>query len=73
MLDAQYFGEACPEAAQNLYKVGGLSKQEVAAMGRIALENNYEGLAKKFGVDDPIAETVKKARIDPAQAYEALS
>ena len=58
LLDAQYFGEACPEAAQNLYKVGGLSKQEVAAMGRIALENNYEGLAKKFGVDDPIAETV---------------
>jgi len=70
LLDAQYFGEACPEAAQNIYKAGGLSKQELAAMGRIALENNYEGLSKKFGVDDPIAETVKKARTDPAQAYK---
>lgn len=70
LLDAQYFGEACPETAQGLYRAGGLSKHEVAAMGRIALENNYEGLAKKFGVDDSIADTVKKARTDPAQAFK---
>lgn len=69
LLDPQYFGEACPELVQNLQKAGGLTKYEALAIGRIALENNYETLAKRTGGDDPIADIVKKARVDPAQAF----
>jgi soluble lytic murein transglycosylase len=69
LLDPQYFGEACPELVQNLQRAGGLSKYEALAIGRIALENNYETLAKRTGGDDPIADIVKKARVDPAQAF----
>ena len=45
-----------------------ISKSEAQAIGRIALENNFESLAKKTGGDDPIADVVKKARTDPSQA-----
>ncbi|MEO0047690.1 MAG: hypothetical protein RLZZ410_649 [Pseudomonadota bacterium] len=69
LLDPQYFGEACPELVQNLQKLGGLTKYEALAIGRIALENNYETLAKRTGGDDPISDIVKKARVDPAQAF----
>lgn len=68
LLDPQYYGEACPDLVQSLYKAGGLSKSEAQAIGRIALENNFESLAKKTGGDDPIADVVKKARTDPSQA-----
>ena len=70
LLDPQYFGEACPELVQSLIQVGGLSKSEGAAMGRIALENNLETLAKKTGGDDSIADIVRKARVEPNQAYK---
>jgi len=69
LLDPQYFGEACPELVQNLQRAGGLNKYEALAIGRIALENNYETLAKRTGGEDPIADIVKKARVDPAQAF----
>ena len=69
LLDPQYFGEACPELVQNLQRAGGLTKYEALAIGRIALENNYETLAKRTGGEDPIADIVKKARVDPAQAF----
>lgn len=68
LLDPQYYGEACPDLVQGLYKAGGLNKSEAQAIGRIALENNFESLAKKTGGDDPIADIVKKARTDPSQA-----
>ncbi len=68
LLDPQYYGEACPDLVQSLYKAGGLSKSEAQAIGRIALENNFESLSKKTGGDDPIADIVKKARTDPSQA-----
>jgi soluble lytic murein transglycosylase len=70
LLDPQYFGEACPELVQSLVQVGGLSKSEAAAIGRIALENNLETLAKRTGGDDSIADIVRKARVDPNQAYK---
>ena len=70
LLDPQYFGEACPELVQSLIQVGGLSKSEGAAIGRIALENNLETLAKKTGGDDSIADIVRKARVEPNQAYK---
>ena len=70
ILDPQYFGEACPELVQSLIQVGGLSKSEGAAIGRIALENNLETLAKKTGGDDSIADIVRKARVEPNQAYK---
>ncbi len=69
LLDPQYFGEACPELVQSLQRAGGLTKYEALAIGRIALENNYETLAKRTGGEDPIADIVKKARVDPAQAF----
>jgi len=70
LLDPQYFGEACPELVQSLFQAGGLSKSEVTAIGRIALENNLETLAKKTGGEDAIADIVRKARVDPNQAYK---
>ena len=69
MLDAQYFGEACPETAQAIYQDNGLSRAELRALGRIALEANYEGLAKRISGDDPIADLVKKARTEPVVMY----
>ncbi len=70
LLDPQYFGEACPELVQTLVQAGGLNKSEAAAIGRIALENNLETLSKKTGGDDSIADIVRKARVDPNQAYK---
>ena len=70
LLDPQYFGEACPELVQNLVQAGGLSKSEGQAIGRIALEANLETLAKKTGGDDPVADIVRRARTEPAQAYK---
>jgi len=70
LLDPQYFGEACPELVQSLVQSGGLARSEAAAIGRIALENNLETLAKKTGGDDSIADIVRKARTDPNQAFK---
>ncbi len=70
LLDAQYFGEACPELAQILYKSNGLSKAELATFSRMALENNFETLSKRFEIDDPIADIIKLARKNPDQAFK---
>ena len=70
LLDAQYFGEACPELAQMLYQVGGLSKSELITFSRMALENNFETLSKRFDVDDSIADIIKLARKKPDQAFK---
>ena len=68
LLDPRYFGDACAELVGNLHKEGGLSKHEFLAIRRIALENNLETLARKMGGDDPIADIVKSARVNPLEA-----
>ena len=70
MLDPQYWGEACPELATMLYQQNGVSRYDAQALGRIALENGFDTLAKRTGGDDPIADIVRKAKTDPGQAYK---
>ena len=70
--DPRYFGEACPEAVQQLVQYRGLSTSEALALGRSALEINLDTVAKRMGGDDPIAEIVRKARSNPNEAYKLV-
>ena len=69
LLDPRFFGEACPELVNSIYKANGFSKYEVATFSRMAVENNFETLANRFDVPDPMAEIVRSARKSPEAAF----
>lgn len=70
--DPRYFGDACPEAVQQLVQAKGLTKSEGLAIARFALEQNLDTVARKMGGEDPIAEIVRKARSNPNAAFKAV-
>jgi soluble lytic murein transglycosylase len=69
LLDPRYFGDSCAELVSTLYKENGFNKFEFLAIRRIALESNLETLSKKMGGDDPIADIVRTARVNPIEAF----
>ena len=70
--DPRYFGDACPKAVQQLVQAKGLSKAEAMAIGRSALEQNLDSVAKRMGGEDPVADLVRKARTDPSDAFRSI-
>ena len=70
--DPRYFGEACPKAVQQLVQAKGLTKSEAMAIGRSALEQNLDSVAKRMGGEDPVADLVRKARTDPGDAFRSI-
>ncbi len=69
LLDSRHFGDACPDLVNSIYKANGFSKYEVAAFSRMAVENNFETLANRFDVPDPVADIVRSARKSPEAAF----
>ncbi len=69
LLDSRYFGDACPDLVNSIYKANGFSKYEVATFSRMAIENNFESLANRFDVPDPMADVVRSARKSPEAAF----
>jgi soluble lytic murein transglycosylase len=69
LLDSRNFGDACPDLVNSIYKVNGFSKYEVATFSRMAVENNFETLANRFDVTDPVADIVRSARKSPEVAF----
>lgn len=69
LLDSRHFGDACPELVNSIYKANGFSKYEVATFSRMAIENNFETLANRFDVLDPVADIVRSARKSPEAAF----
>jgi soluble lytic murein transglycosylase len=72
LLEPKYFGDACPDLVAQLYFRGGLTKNEALSISRSALEMNLDTMSQKMGVDDPIANIVKKARTNPNLAIKSL-
>lgn len=71
ILDARYFGDACPEAVQLLQMRGGLTKEEALGISRNAAESGFDSLAKKIA-DDPIIDFIKSARANPNSALNKV-
>jgi soluble lytic murein transglycosylase len=69
LLDSRNFGDACPDLVNSIYKANGFSKYEVATFSRMAVENNFETLANRFDVTDPVADIVRSARKSPEVAF----
>lgn len=69
LLDSRHFGDACPELVNSIYTANGFSKYEVATFSRMAIENNFETLANRFDVPDPVADIVRSARKSPEAAF----
>jgi soluble lytic murein transglycosylase len=69
LLDSRNFGDACPDLINSIYKANGFSKYEVATFSRMAVENNFETLANRFDVPDPVADVVRSARKSPEVAF----
>ncbi len=72
LLDPRYFGEACPDAVNQLVQAQGLTKNEALAIARSALENNLDTVAKRMAGDDPLADIVRRARANPNDAYKSM-
>jgi soluble lytic murein transglycosylase len=69
LLDPLHFGDACPDLVNSIYRASGFSKYEVATFSRMAVENNFETLANRFDVPDPVADIVRSARKSPEAAF----
>ena len=69
LLDSRHFGDACPDLVNSIFKANGFSKYEVATFSRMAIENNFETLANRFDVSDPVADIVRSARKSPEAAF----
>jgi soluble lytic murein transglycosylase len=69
LLDSRHFGDACPDLVNSIFKANGFSKYEVATFSRMAIENNFETLANRFDVSDPVADIVRSARKSPEVAF----
>ena len=72
LIDPKYFGEACPDLVAQLYLRGGLTRGETLGISRSALEMNFDSMSQKMGVEDPIANIVKKARTNPSLAMKSM-
>ncbi len=72
LIDPKYFGEACPDLVAQLYLRGGLTRNETLSISRTALEMNFDSMSQKMGVEDPIANIVKKARTNPNLAMKTI-
>jgi len=72
LLDPKYFGDACPDLVSQLYLRGGLTRNEALSISRSALEMNFDSMSQRMGVDDPIANIVKKARTNPNLAIKGM-
>lgn len=70
--DPRYFGDACPEAVQQLVQAKGLTKSEGLAIARSALEQNLDTVARKMGGEDPVADLIRKARSNPNAAFKSV-
>ena len=73
LLDPGYFGQACQELVPSLVAAGGMSPSEAKAIGRAASERGYDTMARRLGGEDPIADVVKAAKVDPVKAYRDFS
>jgi len=69
LLDPSNFGQACQELVPSLVAAGGMTPSEARAIGRAASERGFDTMARRLGGEDPIAEIVKTAKVDPAKAY----
>ena len=69
LLDPRYFGQACQELVPDLVSAGGMTQSEAKAIGRAASEMGFDTMSRRIGGDDPIADIVKAAKVDPARAY----
>jgi soluble lytic murein transglycosylase len=69
LLDPRYFGQACQELVPDLVSAGGMTQSEAKAVGRAASEMGFDTMSRRIGGDDPIADIVKAAKVDPARAY----
>lgn len=69
LLDPRYFGQACQELVPDLVSAGGMTQSEAKAIGRAASEMGFDTMSRRIGGDDPIADIVKVAKVDPARAY----
>jgi soluble lytic murein transglycosylase len=69
LLDPRYFGQACQELVPDLVSTGGMTQSEAKAVGRAASEMGFDTMSRRIGGDDPIADIVKAAKVDPARAY----
>ncbi len=70
LLDPRYFGQACQELVPLLVGAGGMMPSEAKAIGRAASEMGFDTMSRRLGGEDPIADIVKVAKVDPAKAYK---
>jgi soluble lytic murein transglycosylase len=73
LLEPRYFGQACQELVPTLVSAGGMTPSEAKAIGRAASEMGFDTMARRLGGEDPIAEIVKAAKVDPAKAFKDFS